>query len=196
MTVKEFDGGYFYAAELKSFAREIGIRVGNLRKLELEGLIREYLRTGLVPSHKLIPPRKAGAARDALRADNLVVNYVGDGKTKAFLRAIIADRHPELRDKSGQWYWLNDWRRKQQEGKRRFSYQDLANRLYELMTTEGRLPQIPSARMNNFITDFRDDPANAGASRAEVMKAWEELKEQPGPNTYEAYRHRFRKRKT
>ncbi|KZL09100.1 hypothetical protein PsAD2_04104 [Pseudovibrio axinellae] len=187
MSVEEFDGGYFYAADLKEFAREIGISVGNFRKIELEELIREYLQTGVVPSRKPVPPRKAGAERDELRADNPIVNYVGDRKTKAFLYELIADKAEGLRDKSGQWYWLNDWRRKQQEANQRFTYQDLADRLYELMTTKGRLPQIPSARMNNFITDFRNDPANAGVPRAEILEAWEVLKRQPGPNTYEEY---------
>ena len=180
-------GGYFYMAELKVFAREIGISVGNFPKIELEELIREYLQTGVVPNRKLVPPRKVGAERDELRAENVIVNYVGDRKTKAFLYELIADRTHGLLDKSGQWYWLNDWRRKQQEAKWRFTYQDLADHLYELMTTEGRLPQIPSARMNNFITDFRSDPTNAGVSRAQILEAWEALKRQPGPNTYKEY---------
>ena len=38
MTVEEFDDGYFYAADLKRFAGEIGIAVGNRRKIELEDL--------------------------------------------------------------------------------------------------------------------------------------------------------------
>ena len=70
ISVEEFDGGYFYAAELKVFAREIGISVGNFRKIELEELIREYLQTGVVPNRKPVPPRKAGAERDELRAKN------------------------------------------------------------------------------------------------------------------------------
>ena len=45
MTVEAFDGGYFYATELKMFARKIGISVGNFRKNELEDLIREHLKT-------------------------------------------------------------------------------------------------------------------------------------------------------
>ena len=54
--------------------------------------------------------------------------------------------------------------------------------------TKGRLPQIPPARMNNFITDFRADPANRGVSRDHMMQAWMWLKSQPGPNTYAEYR--------
>ena len=43
ISVDEFDNGYFYAAELKAFARDLRITVGNFRKLELEALIREIL---------------------------------------------------------------------------------------------------------------------------------------------------------
>ena len=56
------------------------------------------------------------------------------------------------------------------------------------MQTEGRLPQIPSARMNNFITDFWADPANAGIPRKDVLEAWNWLKAQQGPKTYAEYR--------
>ncbi len=187
MSVEEFDDGYFYAAELKAFARDIGITVGNFRKNELENLIREFLATGVVPDRKPVLPRKSGQQRDTLRADERVVNYVGDSKTKAFLLERVKLRTPGLRNKSGQWYWLNDWRRQQQETGRNFTYQDIADHLHALMSTKGRLPQIPSARLNNFITDFRADPANGGVSRAEMLKAWEVLKRRPGPNTYEAY---------
>lgn len=188
MSVEEFDDGYFYAADLKDFARELGIPVGNRRKIELEELIREYLATGRVPTRKPVPPRTAGQPRDRLAPDVVVTNYVGDKTTKAFLLECVRAEAPQARDKSGQWYWLNDWRREKQEARARFTYRDLANRLRELMQTEGRLPQIPSARMNNFITDFRADPSSPAASRDQVMAAWQWLKQQPGPNTYAEYR--------
>lgn len=188
MSVEEFNSGYFYAADLKTFASELGITVGNFRKTELEDLIREFLRTGHVPARKPVLPRKAGAARDQLSPQTAVRNYVGDKKTKAFLLELVHAQAPGIRDKSGQWYWLNDWRRKQQEAQAHFTYQQLADHLLGLMQTEGRLPQIPSARMNNFITDFRADPSNAGVSRDEIIKAWMWLKSQRGPNTYEEYR--------
>ena len=162
MSVEEFDSGYFYAADLKAFAREVGITVGNFRKIELEDLIRQFLRTGKVPDRKPVMPRKAGQARDKLKSDTVVTNYVDDRITKAFLLELVHAEAPGLVRKSGQWYWLNDWRRKKHEARARFTYRDLAGHLRELMQTDGRLPQIPSARMNNFITDFWADPANAG----------------------------------
>ncbi|MDD9997540.1 MAG: hypothetical protein OXQ89_07310, partial [Rhodospirillaceae bacterium] len=59
MSVEEFDDGYFYATELKTFAHQLGIAVGRRRKLELEALIREFLRTGTVPLAKPEPDRRS-----------------------------------------------------------------------------------------------------------------------------------------
>ena len=43
MTVEEFDNGYWYAVEVKAFAREIGIAAtARLRKDELEDLIKHF----------------------------------------------------------------------------------------------------------------------------------------------------------
>ncbi len=187
MSVEEFEDGYFYAAELKGFARQLGIPVGRRHKLELEALIRDFLRTGIVPSAESVPHRRSGEKRDKLAPESIVRNYVDDMRTKNFLRDLIHVRAPSLKDKSGQWYWLNDWRRKQLQSAKRITYADLANRLLELARTEGRLPRIPSARFNNFITDFRADPVNKRKSRAEAVAAWECIKSVPGPKTYQAY---------
>ena len=69
----------------------------------------------------------------------------------------------------------------------RITYADLANRLLELMRWDSRLLRIPAARFNNFVTDFKADPANKGKSRAHAVAAWERIKSVPGPKTYEAY---------
>ena len=183
MSAADFDAGYYYAAELKFFARELGLTVGNFRKIELEDLIREFLTTGVLPKRRPVMPRKAGAERDNLTADTRVVNYVGDKKTKAFLLELVHASAPGLGDKSGQWYWLNDWRRKKQEQQARFTYQDIADHLRGLRQTKGRLPQIPSARRNNSITDFNADRANSGTGRDAATEAWMSLTAQPGPNT-------------
>lgn len=188
MSVEEFDDGYFYAAELKAYARQVGIAVGRRRKLELEALVRDFLRTGIVPSPTPEPRRRTGEARDRLAAGTVVRNYVDDRRTKDFLRGLVHAHAPSLRDKSGQWYWLNDWRRRQLRAGRRITYADLGNRLLELLRTEGRLPRIPAARFNNFITDYRADPANKGRSRADAVAAWEHIKSVPGPKTYAAYK--------
>lgn len=188
MSAQEFSDGYFYAAQLKQFAREIGIPVGNRRKIELEVLIRRYLLTGHIETSHSTPSRKTVGVRDKLEKDAAVVNYVDDRRTKEFLLRCVHEQAPELKDKSGQWYWLNDWRRKKQEEGAHFTYKSLANHLRRLMETSGRLPQIPSARMNNFITDYRADSSVPQVSHKELMAQWMWLKRQPGPNTYEEYK--------
>ena len=187
MSVEEFDDNYFYAAELKTFARQFGIVVGRRRKLELEALIREFLRTGTVAPARSEPDRRSGESRDRLAAETIVRAYVDDRRTKVFLRDLVHARVPALRDKSGQWYWLNEWRRTRLRANQRITYADLGDRLLELMRSEGRLPRIPAARFNNFVTDFWTDPANKGKTRADALAAWERIKSVPGPKTYEAY---------
>ena len=43
MSTGDFDEGYNYSAELREFARELGFKHSNFRKIELENLIREPL---------------------------------------------------------------------------------------------------------------------------------------------------------
>lgn len=188
MSEKEFSDVYFYADQLKQFAREIGIPVGNRRKIELEDLIRRYLLTGHIETSRSTPSRQTARVRDRLEKDVAVVNYVDDRRTKEFLLRCVHEQAPELKDKSGQWYWLNDWRRRKQEEGARFTYKSLANHLRQLMETSGRLRQIPSARMNNFITDYRADSSAPQVSHKELMDKWMWLKRQPGPNTYAEYK--------
>ena len=187
MSVEEFEDGYFYAAELKAFARQLGIPVGRRHKLELEALISEFLRTGTVPLAKPEPDRRSGKSRDSLAPETIVRDYVDDRRTKAFLRDLVHARVPQLKDKSGQWYRLNEWRRSQLRAGQRITYADLGNRLLELMRWEGRFPRIPAGRFNNFVADFWADPRNKGKSRAEAVAAWEYIKSVPGPKTYQAY---------
>lgn len=188
MSVEEFDAGYYYRTELTAFARDLGIEPGNFRKFELERLIRQVLETGDVPKEKPVLPRQKGEARDHLALDSTVRNYVGDRRTKDFLLAAVREIDPNIRDKSGQWYWLNDWRRKKQEAGETFTYGDMVRELHRLMRTEGRLPQVPSARFNNFISDFLADPENKGRTRKDAIAAWETVKKAKITKTYEAYR--------
>lgn len=188
MRVEDFDAHYYYADEIRRFAKTLGIKVGNFRKSDLEPLIREYLVTGQVPLAEPVLPRKKGQARDILAPDNLIENYVGDKTTKTYLLDLVAEIDPLSKDKSGQWYWLNDWRRIQQEKNAQITYRDLAHKLQELRATTGKLPPIPSARMNNFISEFLQDPENAGKPRDVAMQAWFIIKEMSGPKTYAHYK--------
>lgn len=189
MTQEEFDGGYFYATELKAFAKILGISANNLKKNELELHIKAHLfgYSGKLPI--AVANRKNNAARDALTLDSLVVNYVSDKKTKAFLQATVEQRFGALADKSGQWYWLNSWRKQCILDGKAITYGDLVAHLAELKKRSGRLPQIPSARMNNFITDYLSDNENRGSGKNDALKAWYELKASSLPKTYQAYKN-------
>lgn len=65
MTLTEFEHGYWYASELKSFASKIGIpRASQLRKEELEASIRGFLSSGeVVPPRRSVKPAEAGQGR-------------------------------------------------------------------------------------------------------------------------------------
>lgn len=132
--------------------------------------------------------RKTKGNRDRLEPNQPVVNYVSDKTTKAFLMLEIKAKDSQISQKSGQWYWLNAWRKQQVLSNNPITYQDLVNKLYELMTTTGRLPQIPSTRLNNFITDFLADSVNRGKTKTDAVKQWALLKEQPIPKTYSDYK--------
>jgi len=189
MSVEEFDKGYFYATELKAFAKELGVDVGTLRKNEVEDHIKACLSESKdTPLPKSVPNRKTGGSRDRLSPDSYVVNYVDDKATKTFLKEEISKRDADLKDKSGQWYWLNDWRKEQIRNNRKITYRKLIDRLYELMSTKGRLPRIPSTRFNNFITDFLGDPDNKEATRQKAMDEWERLKKMPVQKNYQEYK--------
>lgn len=69
---------------------------------------------------------------------------------------------------------------------KKITYQDLIDQLYKLMTTEGRLPRIPSTKFNNFITGYLMDTNNIQATRKEG--AWEKLKGMPVQKEYAAYK--------
>lgn len=189
MSVEEFEKGYFYAAELKAFAKKLGIDVGTLRKNEVESHIKTHLSSNRdAPLPKSVSNRKTNGNRDRLLPDSYIVNYVSDKKTKAFLMQEVSKRDPDVKNKSGQWYWLNDWRKEQIRSNRKITYLALIDRLYELMTNEGRLPRIPSTRFNNFITDFLADPENDGATRQKALGEWERLKKMPVQKNYQEYK--------
>ena len=63
MTVAQFDNGYWYATEIKQFARAIGIpSVSKLRKDELEKAIKLFLQTKRVAS-----PTKRTLSKSGIR---------------------------------------------------------------------------------------------------------------------------------
>src|SRR5436305_298609 len=88
MTPDEFDRGYWYALELKQFAKSIGIpNASALRKDELEALIRAFLKTGRVAASPQRRTPKTGV-RDVERGltrSLRIETYTNDAETKAFI---------------------------------------------------------------------------------------------------------------
>nr|WP_217277139.1 SAP domain-containing protein [Photorhabdus heterorhabditis] len=188
MSQEAFENGYFYVAELRQFAKSLGITSSNLKKNELELYIRSRLfgYSGDLPI--AIPNKRDRAGRDLLTLKSLVINYVSDKQTKNFLLEQVNHQYGPLPDKSGQWYWLNHWRKVQIVNNNKITYGDLVEHLASLKQQEGRLPQIPSARLNNFISDFIADPENKGKGKQQALEIWQELKEKNLPKTYLAYK--------
>src|SRR5438105_3347209 len=116
MTETEFDNGYWYATELREFARKVGIPAANrLRKDELEKALKHFLRTGKVgnPAHR--SPVKSGV-RDVDRGLSLdlpVVHYTSNAETKRFIDREAAKLEPGFTRASGTRYLLNRWREAQ-----------------------------------------------------------------------------------
>ena len=104
MTLRQFDHGYWYATEIKRFARSLGVPAAHrLRKDELEKVIRHFLIHGQVTS-----PTKRDLSRSGikdvdrgLRLDRRVTLYTNDRETKAFLEREARKLDPTFRRRSG-----------------------------------------------------------------------------------------------
>src|SRR6185436_4642689 len=91
MTIQEFDHGYWYATELKGYARAIGIRGASaLRKDQLESAVRSVLSGQRASIVAAAPPSVVkDAARDTARPLTMtrrIVRYTNDRATKDFLQ--------------------------------------------------------------------------------------------------------------
>ena len=195
MTVTQFDHGYWYATELKHFAKGLGIpSASTLRKDELEGAIRVFLRTGAIaqPSTR---KRSAPTVRDVergLHLDLRVVGYRNDAETKQFLEQEAQKLVPGLKRRSGARYRLNRWREAQILSGVKLTYGDLVREYVRLNQSTERFTRIPHGRYINFMSDFL--AAEPGATKAQAIKAWSILKSMDVPKTYTAWaRARSRK---
>ena len=97
MTETEFDNGYWYAVDLKKFAKKIGVpSVGRLRKDELERAVKHFLHSGDAKSFARPTLTKHGQ-RDVdrgLRLDLPVVHYTSNRQTKDFIELEGAKLEP------------------------------------------------------------------------------------------------------
>ena len=187
MTLRDFENGYWYLEQLKTFAERIGIPAAKkLRKDELEKAIASFLRTGkaALPTKRSL--RKTGV-KDVERGLDLklrIENYTSNRETKDF---IVEQAHlmaPEIREKSGVWYRLNRWREKQITSGKHPTYGDLVRR-YIALNSMKRFEKIRHGRYINFVAEFL--AADKGVTRAEAIAAWTELKRLDVPKDYASW---------
>jgi SAP domain-containing protein len=189
MTSTQFDNGYWYATELKDFAKRIGIRFASeLRKDELERAIKVFLQTRRIES----PARRTlstSGVRDSVRGLSLdlrVVVYTNDEDTKAFIEREALRLAPGLKRKSGARYRLNRWREDRVANGVAITYRDLVVEYVRLSQTEGPFAQVPHGRYVNFFSDFM--AAEQGATRARAIRAWRTLKTLDLPKDYRSWK--------
>src|SRR6185436_14734647 len=196
MTVTQFDNGYWYAVEIKAFADEIGIPAASrLRKDELEELIKHFLRTGKIknPARKTLSRPGVRDVEKGLTLELPVVNFTNDKETKDFVVREALKIAPKLKRKSGARYRLNRWREQQIDNGVKITYRDLVREYVRLNQVQGSFPQvqIPSGRYINFLSDFLAGEKNP--TRAQALKAWEQLKKAEIPKNYRAWKKKFGK---
>jgi hypothetical protein len=194
MTEAAFDKGYWYAVELREFAVKLGIpSASKLRKDQLEAAIKQILRTG--KNTFLANPKQARRGpRDVdrgLKLDLAVVHYTSNRETKLFIEREAAKLEPGFKRASGTRYLLNRWREEQIAAGRKITYRDLVLQAIVLNKSKAGPLRIQSGRYINFMSDFMAE--NKGASHAEAVRAWREVKAMDAPKTYAAW-DRLRKK--
>ena len=109
MTSTQFDNGYWYATEIKNFAKRIGIPCASkLRKDELERAIKVFLETGRIekPARRSLSTSGVRDPERGLSLDLRVVVYTNDKATKDFIEREALRIAPGLKRKSGARYRL------------------------------------------------------------------------------------------
>jgi hypothetical protein len=187
MTLREFENGYWYREQLQEFAQRIGIPdATKLRKDELEKAILVFLRTGnaALPTNRSLHKTGVKDLERGLSLTLRIAHYTSNRDTKDFIIEQARRLAPGVRRKSGVWYRLNRWREGQITSGARPTYGDLV-RQYIALNRMPRFERIPIACYNNFVADFLQ--ARKGATRAEVIAAWEELKKLDVPKDYASW---------
>jgi len=177
ITETEFDNGYWYAAEIKAFAKEIGIKNSSkLRKDELEQLIKHYIRTGKVKNSDRKNVLKSGTKdlEIGLTTSLLIFNYTSNKQTMNFIKTEADKLLPGLKIKSGAWYRLNRWRDEQITKGKRITYGDLINQFIKINQTDGKFEKVAVGRYINFLSDFLANEKSA--TRQQAINEWETLK--------------------
>jgi SAP domain-containing protein len=188
MTQAQFDNGYWYATELKEFAKTIGIpSASKLRKDELEKAIKVFLVAGKIesPTKRRLSTSGAKDVEQGLSLSLLVAVYTNDKETKDFLEREAQKLVPGLKRKSGARYRLNRWREEQLVKGVKLSYRDLVKEYVRLNLTKEPFAHIPQDRYVNFVSDFFAD--ERGVTREDALRAWKKLKKLDVPKNYRSW---------
>lgn len=189
MTEIEFDNGYWYAFEIKAFAKEIGIALAaKLRKDELERLIKIYLQTGKIenPTRKRISKSGVKDLEKGLTLDLPIGNYTSNKVTKDFILKEALKILPNLKRKSGSSYRINRWREEQITKGRKITYGDLVRQYVKLNQVEGKFEKVPVVRYINFLAEYL--AKEKGEKREQAISAWNKIKKLNIPKTYDAWK--------
>lgn len=194
MTLQAFNRGYWYATEIKTFARELGIKHhAKLRKDELEELIKIYLRTGKLETSKR-RMTTSSMVRDLDKGLSMilpVINYTSNKITKDFIHGEALKIEPALKKKSGARYRLNRWREDQISKGKKITYGDLVKQYVKLNQTDEKFPKIESGRYINFLADFLKSEKRS--TREDAIAAWHRLKDSNAEKNYAGWKN-IRKR--
>lgn len=185
MTLAQFDNGYWYALELKTFARRLGISAAaGLRKDELEQAIRAFLKSGAVasPSRRHTPVQGTRDVDRGLRLGLRITGYINNRETKEFLEREAKALDAGYRRRSGARYRLNRWRETQIAAGVRITYGDLVREYVRLSRADEPYARFPHGRYVYFMSDFLASEPNA--THAGAVKAWHALKSMDVPKTY------------
>jgi len=199
MSLSQFNNGYWYADEIKAFAKEIGIvNTSKLRKDELEQLIKHYLKTGQIKNSNRNNVVKTGIKDidKGLKTSLQVIHYISNKQTTNFIETEANKIEPELKIKSGAWYRLNRWRDDQITKNNRITYGDLINQFIKLNQTNAKFEKVAdgSGRYINFLSDFLAN--EKGATRQQAIKEWKKLKKLDIPKDYKSWKqHKKNKEK-
>ena len=188
MTLRAFDNGYWYTAELRAFAVKLEIPFASkLRKDQLEAAIKDLLFDHGAKVESVRVTAKPGP-RDVdrgLRLDLPVVHYTSNKETKRFIEREAAKMKPGFKRASGTRYLLNRWREEQIAAGRRITYRDLVHQAIALNESKRGPLRIEHGRYMNFISDYM--AANKGGAHRDAVRAWHEVKTMAAPKTYAAW---------
>ncbi len=189
MTLNQFDSGYWYALDLKDFAKKIGIpQFSKLRKDELEKAIRSFLKTGKakLPTKRNLSKGTNKDSDEGLSLKKRVRYYTNNRETKDWIVENAKKINSKFKKRSGARYRLNRWREEQIIKGKPITYGDLVRYYVKLNEPNEVYKKVPTGRYINFLSEFLKKEKNA--SREEAIACWHELKKLNIPKTYSAWR--------